>query len=566
MAQAQYHPHIVYGTPPQLDWPPERVYKLWWTDEVLRHALSAMPEPTKAIVYSSKTLQELRDSLRLSDTRIAQLEERLKQLSGRVSLEVEKDLYGARISRKLVFWRDFPIRQLPIEILATIFRYVVWSVPGPFEANHTRRSLTATCRHFREVAIADQNLWNAIWFLDVYPWQRSLAFLERSGTSLLDVRFGDKEHPFRSGKEYPPMTVAHLDHLLDALLAKISQIRVLLVRFESMELVEHFMKRFATAGPPTLLERYEVHRTSAKPYLWPPEQAKFPVPISVHPTPKLRWLCLDGVSIDFSKLHPTNLHTVNLRRMTLLSCPTSEKFSEILSAASGLFNLGLSAAGPRWTPVQPVARIRRVVMPNLRDLLIGDMGCPFSIFILNHFHAPRVMVLSLVHLRGQDYSAMLAAMTGLFPELQLLSLDTLYVTNSDETTRAAVLWLESMPCLKMLKVNGAKRFILDVFGQDPTQYWTQSQTDTYIRAWKEKHGDREVVRPVLLPNLEYLQAMGRPFKTAYTPDVHLKTIPAEELEKIRDSVGELEIMDGMKPPSVELDIHRGMADTVDKSV
>ncbi|TFK82981.1 hypothetical protein K466DRAFT_628784 [Polyporus arcularius HHB13444] len=511
-----------------------------------------MPEPTKAIVYSSKTQHELRDSLRLIDTRIAQLEERCNQL-GRVSLEVEKDLYDARISRKLVVWRNLPIRQLPPEILATIFRYVVWSVPGPFEANHTRRQ-------FREVAIADQNLWNSIWFLDVYPWQRSLASLERSGIS----------------------SVAHLDHLLDALLAKISQIRVLLVRFESMELVEHFLKRFAIAGPPTLLERYEVHRTSM-PYLWPPEQAKSPVPISVHPTPTLRWLCLDGVSIDFSKLHLTNLHTVNLRRMTLLSCPTSEKFSEILSASSGLFNLGLSAAGPRWTPVQPVARIRRVVMPNLRDLLIGDMGCPFSIFILNHFHAPRVMVLSLVHLRGQDYSAMLAAMTGMFPELQLLSLDTLYITKSDETMRAVVLWLESMPRIKMLKVVDVKHTILDVFCQDPTQYWMQSQTDAYLRSWREKNGDREVVRPVLLPNLEYLyfkvtqpgdeisvlttarKAIGRPFKTAYTPDVHLKTIPAEELEKIRDSVGELEIMDGMEPPPVELDIHRGMAGTVDKS-
>ncbi len=580
-----------------MQWPLEDIFALWWTDEVFRETLRQTPEPKLQpeksqsggiltptgddVLFRADTQYALKGRLRMIDIRIQQLEEHRKQL-GRVSLEVEGALYRARVSRKLMVWRHFPIRLLPTEILTTIFRYIVWSVPGPYEANYTRLTLTATCKRFREVAIADQSLWNSVWFLDVFPWSRSLAFLERAGTSPLDVRFGDKEHRVRPGKEDRPLTINQFDYLLNALLPKISQIRILVVRFETIELVEHFMRRFSVAGPPTLLERYEVHRTSV-PYLWPLEKAESPIRLSMYPTPKLRWICLDGVAIDFANLHLTNLQTVDLRRMCVQSCPTSERFSEMLDASPALYKLALDASGPRWTQ-RPVTGIRRVEMPNLRELLIGDVSCLFSMYMLNHIHAPRVMALSLVHLGGQDYSQMLGMMTGLFPELQLLSIFTLELPKSDEIMRKAVLWLESMPRIKMLKIVATKRTILDAFYQDPTQYWTQLRMDAYLRSWKEKHGDQEVERPVLLPNLEFLyynkqdagdeisvltmgrQAIGKPFKVAYTPDIHIKTVPPEELEKIKSSVGTLEILEGMKPAPMELDIHRDMVGTVDKSL
>ncbi|KAI0719984.1 hypothetical protein C8T65DRAFT_826622 [Cerioporus squamosus] len=592
-----YKPHIVYGPFPELQWPLDRVFALWWTDDVLRESLRQLPDPklqpekselgeflmpaADDILFRADTQYSLKGRLRMIDIRIRQLEEHRMQLD-RYSYEVSGALYRARVSRKLMLWRHFPIRQLPTEILTTIFRYVVWSVPGPYEANYTRLSLTATCKHFREVAIADQSLWNSVWFLDVYPWKRSLAFLERAGSSPLDVRFGDKEHRIRPGREYPDMTIEQLDYLLNALLPKISQIRILVARFESIELVEHFMKRFAVAGPPTLLERYEVHRTSV-PYLWPLDKADNPIPMSLYPTPKLRWICLDGVAIDFTKLHLTNLQTVDLRRMCVQSCPTSSRFSEMLDASPALYKLALDASGPRWTQ-RPVAGVRRVELPNLRELLIGDVSCLFSMYMLSHLHAPRVMALSLVHLGGQDYSQMFDMMTGMFPELQLLSIFTLELPKSDEIMRKAVQWLESMPQIKMLKIVATKRTILDVFYQDPTQYWTEAQTEAYVRSWKEKHGDQEVARPVLLPNLEFLyfnkqdpgdeissltmgrQAIGVPFKTAFAPDAHLKNVPPEELEKIKNSVGALEVMEGLKPSPAELDIHRDMVGTVDKSL
>lgn len=580
-----------------MNWPIAKLFAFWWADEVLRENLRQMDEPRlrpqqgeggnyalptgDELLFQADTQHTFKMRLGMLDLRIKQLEEQ-RNLVGRYSIEIEGALYRARVARKIVVWQHFPIRQLPEEILSTIFRYVVWSVPGPIEANYTRQCLTATCKHFRAVAIADQSLWNSVWFLDAYPWPRSFMFLERAGTSALDVRFGDKEHKPRPNEVVQPMTIAHLDCLLDALLRKISQIRILVARFESMELVEHFMKRFAEAGPATSLERYEVHRTHL-PYLWPVEKVNNPVALSHWPTPRLRWLCLDGVAIDFPKLNLTNLQTVDLRRMCVQSCPTSEWFTEMLEASPSLYKLSLDASGPRWTQ-RPLSFIRRVTMPNLRELLLGDVSCLFSMYMLAHIHAPRVMSLSLVHLGGQDYSQMLDMMRGMFPELRMLSIFSLELPKSDEIMRKAVLWLESMPRIKLLKVVTTKRSILDAFYQDPTKYWTQTQMDDYVRAWKEKYGDREVERPVLLPNLESLyfnkqepgdeistltegrKAIGMPFKAAYVPDFYLPSLTPEEHAKIKNSVGELRTVEGLRPPLAEMDIHRDMVSTVDKSI
>ncbi|KAI0682709.1 hypothetical protein C8T65DRAFT_837494 [Cerioporus squamosus] len=579
MAQPRYQRRIIYGAPPRLQWPLQTVFAFWWSDEVLRENLRRIPEPKTDVVFNHHTQTLLKDQLRMLDRRIKQLEEQCRRL-GHYSLEVEDTLYCTRVSRKLMVWRHFPIRQLPPEILTTIFQYVVWSVTGHSEGNYTRLSLTATCKQFREVAIADQSLWNCLWFRDVYPWRRSLTFLKRAGSSPLDVRFGGKVYGDHAGREYPAMTVNHLNYLLDALLPKISQIRILIASFESIELVEHFMKRFATAGPPTLLERYELHRTSL-PLLWPLEKAALPIPLSIYPTPKLRWISLDSVSIDFSKLHRPQLQTLYIRRMCLQSCPTPEKFSEMLGGS--LYKLAVEGAGPQCTQ-RTVASVRRTELPNLRELSIGDVSSVFSLNIFNYVHAPRLMALSLGQLGEQDYSQMLGMMTGMFPELQLLFLFSVDLPKSDETMRKAVLWLESMPRIKMLKIVSTKHFILDAFYQDPTQYWSPSQIDTYIRSWKKKNGDREVVRPVLLPNLEFLyfntqaagdemsvlttgrQAIGKPFKTAYTSDVHLPAIPPAELQKIKSSVATLEIMQGLMPPPTEVDIYRDIAGSVDKSL
>ncbi|RPD82362.1 hypothetical protein L226DRAFT_23918 [Lentinus tigrinus ALCF2SS1-7] len=593
---SQYESRYVYGPVGVLNWPQPKLYELWWSDEALRETLRTIEEPKLrperveggAYVMHRADELELRDDMQKAfKTRLRFLNLSIKDLEfrrlalGRYSLDIEAVLFRARATRRLLLWQHFPIRQLPEEILSTIFRYAVWSVPGPFEADYTRKSLTSTCKHFREVAIADQTLWNSVWFLDKYPWSRSFTFLERAGTSPLDVRFGDKEF-VRAGETVQPMTIPQLDYLLDALLPKISQIRIIVVRFESSELVEHFMKRFGEAGAPTSLERYEVHRTSL-PYLWPPEKVDSPIPLNLFPAPRLRWLCLDGVAIDFAKIQWTNLQTVDFRRMCVQSCPTSERFTEMLETSPALYKLSLDAAGPRWTQ-RPISGIRRVEVPNLRELLIGDVSCLFSMYMLSHIHAPRLMALSLVHLGGQDYSQTLDMMRGMFPELQMLSIVTLELPKSDAIMRKAVLWLESMPRIKMLKVVATKRTILDAFYQDPTQYWTQMRMDAYIRSWKEKHGDREVELPVLLPNLEYLyfhkqnpgdeistlttgrQALGVPFKKVYIPDIYLQILPADEREKIKNSVGALEAVEGLKPSPTEMDIYREMIRTVDKSM
>src|SRR6202030_2282743 len=90
-----------------------------------------------------------------------------------------------RVKRDMVYWRIFRINELPTEILANIFRYVVWSSPKPHVGVKFRLWITWVCRHWRRIAISDFTLWNAIWIRDVPPHEQSLTWFERAGTAPL---------------------------------------------------------------------------------------------------------------------------------------------------------------------------------------------------------------------------------------------------------------------------------------------------------------------------------------------------------------------------------------------
>ncbi|KAI0715404.1 hypothetical protein C8Q76DRAFT_599845, partial [Earliella scabrosa] len=463
---------------------------------------------------------------------------------GRISMEVDRELASILYKRKLLLWMTFPILELPSEILTIIFRYVVWSSLGADQANLHRLRLSWVCRRFRQIALGDQTLWNSIWFRDSFPWERSFTFIERSGTSYLDLRINEKER--RPGEQanptHPAITVPQIDLILDVILPKISQIRILVVIVEREDVAERFVSRFSTAGYPALLERYEVHR-SGKPYLWPHEKATGfggQYPLSVFPTPKLRWLSLNGIPLDWTKFNPANLRTIDLRRMPLQACPTSTRWTEMLEASPWLYKLSLDAAGPQWSPTRLQAA-RRINLPNLRDLLIGDVSCLFGMYMLAHINAPDVMSLSLMHLTGQDYTQLIQLLTGMFPKLRLLAMWTVETPTEEDNLRVVVRWLESMPRLKMLKIAEMKRFILDAFYVDPTRFWSNEQTELYAEKWKEQHGDIDIVPPVLLPELQYLyfqaqkdddvsslikgrKRIGKPFTRAFMPDVNSRWV------------------------------------------
>ncbi|OSD03271.1 hypothetical protein PYCCODRAFT_256026 [Trametes coccinea BRFM310] len=555
----------------------------WDSDELIRTYLKTCQDPKM-----EPDRELMRARLQMFRVRMFELQHLRTCIRPAVSYEFDRELAAIMYKRKLLLWMSFPIRDLPSEILTTIFRYVVWSSSGADQATQHRLRLTWVCKRFREVALADQTLWNSVWFRDSPPWRRSLAFIERAGTAPLDIRINEKERPEdapnQTNPHHPIITVPQINTILDVLLPRIRQIRILVVVLEDMDVVETFMRRFATAGPPEILERFEMHRTGA-PYLWPQEKSTGQGghwPLSEHLTPKLRWLSLNGLTIDWNRLPPTNLRTIDLRRMSFQACPTSERWTELLKASPDLYKLSLDAAGPQWTP-RRIHDIPAVRLPHLRDLIIGDMSCLFALHILAHMEAPRVMSLSLMQLTGQDYGPLMEMLTGRFPEVRLLHIQGMELNKTDVNVRRVVRWFESMPRLKLFKFSQTKPYILEALVADPRDYRTDDEREVYTPSSSDSGQEAEDARPIICPELDTLyfhsqgegdmaaltkgrKELGVPFKRVYMPNTNIMHIGQEEVKTIRENVGQFLVIYHMLVTEEEDVIHEEMANSLGLAV
>ncbi|KAI8990463.1 hypothetical protein BD414DRAFT_483730 [Trametes punicea] len=554
----------------------------WDNDELIRTYLSTIQEP-----HIQPDLELMRARLKMFRVRMFELDNLRARIRPAVSYDFDRELAAIMYKRKLLLWMSFPIRDLPSEILTTIFRLVVWSSTGADQATQHRLWLTWVCRRFREVALADQTLWNSVWFRDSPPWRRSIAFIERAGTAPLDIRINEKERPQGASEgtssSHPIISVSQIKTLLNVLLPRIRQIRILVVVLEDMQVVETFMERFSNAGPPEILERFEMHRTGV-PYLWPADMSDGSGgfwPLSQWPTPKLRWLSLNGVTIDWNRLPLTNLRTIDLRRLSFQACPTSERWSQLLQASSDVYKLSLDAAGPQWTS-QRLGSIRPVHLPHLRDLMIGDMSCLFALHILAHMDAPRVMSLALMTLTGQDYGPLMEMMTGRFPEVRLLHLQGMELNKTDVNVRRVVRWFESMPRLKLFKFSQTKPYILEALLADPRQYRSPDELEVQT-AGTAPGGSQEDVRPIICPELDTIyfhsqsegdllmlakgrKELGVPLRRVYMPNTNQMLITPEEVAQIRENVGQFYVIYHMLVTEEEDVIHEEMANSLGLSV
>ena len=82
---------------------------------------------------------------------------------------------------------------------------------------------------------------------------------------------------------------------------------------------------------PARLERFELYRTS-RPRLWigphfEPEEHREPIALcNGSVLPKLNYLCLNGVHIDWNVTHISNLTVLDLRRLAMECNPTLYQF------------------------------------------------------------------------------------------------------------------------------------------------------------------------------------------------------------------------------------------------
>ncbi|KAG6817966.1 hypothetical protein H0H87_012434 [Tephrocybe sp. NHM501043] len=400
----------------------------------------------------------MRHETNLHISRIWHLEgEKRKIGPGNNTTHFDDAIYLARALYSMYFTRIFRINDLPPEILANIFRYVVWPVPDPATGILFRLWLTWTCRRWREIAIADFTIWNAVWFRDRAPYKRSWAFLERARSAPLDLRL--------SSHETKHISVEEMGKLLDRLLPHIPQIRIFIYLGSTWEHIALLLDKLQQAGrdgiQPTSLERLEIHRTGALDY----GTYGFIKPTSLfngQRTPRLQYFSLNGVHVDWSTPTFQNLQTIDIRKLPLELSPTISRFREILVNCPALRKLCLDGAGPQFDLYDPPPF--PIIMSKLKVLCISDFSAQYARHVFTHFTAPELVDLTFINMTGEDYSPLYDLLANRFPNIKLL---TMYAVDMVPKCRSMTRWLNSMPKLSYLRVANLPPSFFELFLLDP---------------------------------------------------------------------------------------------------
>lgn len=456
-----------------------------------------------------------------------------------------------RFKRDIFYWRNFRMNDLPPEIITHIFRIAAWSTSTPAEGTHVRLLLTSVCAKWRRLMIEDCTLWSAIWFRDPPPYERSLEWFKRAGGAPLDIRINEhdadwrsKDDDWRYKEDDHRFTTEQMEELMDKLFVKVSQIRMLVLVVDNWPpalVVLDKLQEAAYAGKVINMERLEIHRMG-QPFVWL-GPGRTPAVLFGGQTRALKYLCLAGVHIDWNATPLNNLSTIDLRKIAMNVAPTLNRFREVLLACPRLQKLSLDGAGP-----QPSARKSDHIpidLPHLKVLVIGGFSMLYSCYILSQFKAPNVRDLTLMNLTGEDYTTMIAAITGRYRELRLLTLYTVNISPTEGGTKAMVKFLYAMPYLSYLRIASMKWHVIEAFNEDPREFGLGR--DTVTQSFPQN-------RLVLCPKLQTIEfqqlsgtkiaewaarrrELGAPLRRAYVNSPYVSKVTAEEAEMIQQVVG-----------------------------
>ncbi|KAG6837677.1 hypothetical protein H0H93_004953 [Arthromyces matolae] len=423
----------------------ERIQQL--TALAMGDGIPCVPSPQEVETMRNETLSHIRHIQMLDESKN----------SGRAPPNIDEALIFARARYHTYFPRIFRVNDLPTEILANIFRYIVWPVPNPGTGTLWRLWLTWTCRRWRQIAAGDPTLWNAIWFRDRPPFARSWAFLERAGpSSLLDLRI--------SSEDTTPISVPEMDSLLDRIIPLIPRIRILIYIGSSWQHIELLLNKLGTvqlAGVPLALERLEIHRLG---YIDYNHQGNIKPTVLFNGAlaPRLQYLSLSGVHIDWNTPVLHNLSTIDIRKLPLELSPSIARFREILTNCPSLRKLCLDGAGPQFDFHDPSPT--PIVLKNMKILCISDFSAHYARHVFSHFMAPNLIDLTFINMTGEDYSPLYEILINRFPQIKLL---TMYAIDMVPRSKTMTEWLMSMPQLSYLRVANLPVSFFDLFTLDP---------------------------------------------------------------------------------------------------
>ncbi|KAJ7361583.1 hypothetical protein DFH08DRAFT_768630 [Mycena albidolilacea] len=390
--------------------------------------------------------------------------------------EAQHQLVFARQSYMLRYFRIFRVNDLPTEIISNILRFVIWdSMKRPVDA---RLRVTWTCRAWREIALNDSTLWNAIWFRGSGPrTDRAWAWFDRARQAPLDVRIdGDTQDEGADDASElssvldlsaePSMSAADMRPMLLRLFTKLATIRMLIIVVDDWKSALSVLELLGTLGPPCgvpMLQRFELHRgglrnEDRKTLVWP-NLISQPFIGGIVP-PSLAYLSLNGVPIDWGRSVVQNLTTFDIRRLPVSHSPTSARFREILASCPRLQKLSMDGAGPIFedqnTDSEPIIPVD---LPHLRTLVVADFSVEYAMFLFSQFSAPDVNDLTLMNLCGDDYLSLFLQLTSAFTKVRLLTCYSIQFDVSPPGLTSMTRWLDSMPLLTYLRVaNVANQF------------------------------------------------------------------------------------------------------------
>ena len=418
-------------------------------------------EDTRERIRNIRTLDVLRDQLHLE----AQ-ENQLDRLAILQRLDqVNQVLFFTRLEYEIRFGRIFRINDLPPEILANIFHYIIWVSEGPIQSANWRLWLTWVCRHWRQVALSDPTLWNAIWFRDIPDFERSLAYLERSADAPLDIRINDSQAR--------PLSLAEMQYLFNKIIKKISNLRIVFIVLQEWDLILYVIHSFCAVKErnlPMVLERFEIHR-GGSPYVQIGAGHEHPNPIPLFggaAVPSFKFLTLNGIYIDWANSALTNLTKIDIRRIPQDKSPSLTQFRELFARSPDLRELILDGAGPSWKTYVPGMHINPIHIPSLRILILGDFRLKFALYLCSHLSTRNVLDFTLIRFCGEeDYSKLYEALTSTMPLVRIL---TFYYVDFLPTRKRAnimIKWLHSMPQVTYFRLGNVKPPVLDLFLHEP---------------------------------------------------------------------------------------------------
>lgn len=467
--------------------------------QVQRETLASYPEPTHENNGTpiDATQINLAQEIRIGD-------ELIKNLGPRVDPSVVLRTVRLKFCKVWMYWHSFRLHDLPPEIITNIFRLVVWSTGHPTEGVRQRLWLTWVCRSWRALAISDATLWNAIWFRDPPPYERSLEWFRRAGSARIDIRLNERDPQWGQNEDQHKFTAEQMSDLLDKLFVKLPQIRMLVIIVDNWPPAITVLRKLQAAGNagiPINIERIEIHR-AGKPYVWlgpgfESDGHRDPPVLNGGQTRLLNHLCLAGVHIDWNDTPLRNLTVLDLRCMPIEASPTLARFREILLECPMLNRLALDGSGPQ--PIEKTADHVPIDLMHLKALILGSFSLPYACFVVSQFNAPHLLDLTLMALNTDDYVPLIRLLTPKFKAVRLLTLYNVQVEVTPQGRTEVVRWFQSMPDLAYARIAQLRPNILKLLCEDPTRYRGVLGNDTY-----SGH--------VLCPKLKTLEVQAIPYQ------------------------------------------------------